>query len=54
MEQDAYQIFTQAHRIYMRGIRGAIAERLGSVPVGLKILTPRFRDSQMPSASLVA
>ena len=28
MEQDPYQIFTQAHRIYIRGVRSAIAERL--------------------------
>ena len=28
MEQDPYQIFTQAHRIYIRGVRTAITERL--------------------------
>ena len=31
MEQDKFQIFTQAHRIYVGGIRRAIAERLKSV-----------------------
>ena len=30
MDRDAYQIFTQAHRVYMRGIRNAISERLKS------------------------
>ena len=31
MERDAYEIFTQAHRVYIKGIRTAIAERLQSV-----------------------
>ena len=31
MEQDAFQIFTQAHRIYIGGVRSAICERLKSV-----------------------
>ena len=31
MEQDAYEIFTQAHRVYIKGIRNAISERLKSV-----------------------
>ena len=30
MEQEAYQLFTQAHRAYMRGIRAAIREHLES------------------------
>lgn len=30
MEQDAYEIFTKAHRIYIKGIRASIAERLQS------------------------
>ena len=30
MEQDAYEIFTRAHRVYIKGIRAAIAERLQS------------------------
>ena len=30
MEQDAYEIFTRAHRIYIKGIRASIAERLQS------------------------
>ena len=30
MEQDAYEIFTRAHRVYINGIRAAIAEQLQS------------------------
>ena len=30
MEQDAYEIFTKAHRVYIKGIRNAISERLKS------------------------
>ena len=30
MEQDAYQIFTRAHRVYIKGIRAGIAECLKS------------------------
>ena len=30
MEQDAYQIFTRAHQVYIKGIRAGIAECLKS------------------------
>ena len=30
MEQDAYEIFTRAHRVYIKGVRNAISERLQS------------------------
>ncbi len=30
MEQDAYEIFTRAHRVYIKGVRAAIAEQLQS------------------------
>ena len=28
MEQDAFEIFTRAHRLYIKGIRNSISEKL--------------------------